>query len=695
MRWRPIVIVGLVLAALVIGAAMLWMRRTPPAPPPAPTATEPVAPPPITERTVEAEVRYNILVQPMGRFLVSALDLPEPLVRRIGDRVIRESYQDRFHAVYHDEAASPQRPAPPPAPAAYDASADVRIVRSRPADPMLTAWAEDQRPELRGFRAPVLDQRDEAWPRDGEGGEKTTAEDFVSAGLARNGLVATLDQVLELHPEVDTKAPRERTAWLRSVGMPTDLLAMFGIDEKAARLRDQIGGAAFAFTPTVPGFRVATESGEHAIDTMRLQLTRGSYWKGPGAGGSIDVARQLVEALPDAAFIVSVGDTFADPLKALADRWPVGMSMTILEEDLTVSQWAQDNGKPGFVVVDDRPPSVITLAPRYASRRSDGSVFVATESFLLEGLAGAGLTVVPSPLLFQGGNLLPVLDPATGERVLVVGEAEIARNTALGLTAAQVVEAFEVEFGVDRCQVLPSVSFHIDYEVTLRAVDGRLVAFVNDTDAAMRTILDLGLNALVRHGVIPAAAAREASGALREGDLRGYVERVAGHVYALAVERQQFPLSAAQAFAVDEIDSPVGNLQRYLVALDMAVAVALPDEEQTLNPNTRAYLESFRRTRLDRRELHEALRAQGWDVVPVPSFAAEERSLIAVNGVHDRTRYLMPAYGGFYAPLDALAAAEFRKVLGPDVDVIPILCGETQRRNGAVHCAASVLPKLD
>jgi len=692
MSRRAVIIGGVVLAVFVIGAVVMWARRAP-APVPAPPPDEPA---PAVTRSVEDEVRDNILKQPMGRFTVAALDLPETLVRRIADRVIRESYQDRFHAVYHDAAASAARPAPPPPLGAPDATGKVRIVRpTRPIDPGRIAWLQDVRPELRGFRAPILDHAGETWHRSlpAQDGDHAAAEDLVAERLARDGLVATLGRVLQTHSEIDAKDPPERTAWLRAVGFPTDLFAMFGIDEKAPGLQEQITGARFAFAPAAPGFRVATESGEHEIDTVRLQLTRGSYWKGPGAGGSIDVARQLVESLPDAAFIVSAGDTFAEPIRAMAERWPVGVSMSILEEDLTISQWAQDNGKPGFVVSGDRPPEVITLAPRYASRRSAGSVFVPGETFLLEGLSAAGLTIVQSPLLFQGGNLLPVRDPATGDRVLLIGEAEIARNTALGLTAEQAITAFTLEFGVDRCVVLPSVSFHIDYEVTLRDVGGRLVAFVNDTDAATRTILDLGLNALVRAGVIDEAAARAASDALRAGDARGYVERVAGQVYALASERQQFPLSVAEAFAVDEIDSPVGNLQRYLVALDMLVAAALPEQEQTLNPNTLAYLQTFARTAADRAALHDALREQGWEVVPVPSLAAEKRSLTAINGTHDRTRYLMPAYGGFYRALDDSAAATFRKTLGADVEVIPILCGETQRRNGAVHCAVSVLPR--
>jgi hypothetical protein len=80
-------------------------------------------------------------------------------------------------------------------------------------------------------------------------------------------------------------------------------------------------------------------------------------------------------------------------------------------------------------------------------------------------------------------------------------------------------------------------------------------------------------------------------------------------------------------------------------------------------------------------------------VVRVPSFSEGSRSLIAVNGVHDRTRYLMPVYGGMYGPLDAVAMSVYRRRFGDAVTLVPLLTGESQRRQGAVHCAVSVLPQ--
>ena len=77
------------------------------------------------------------------------------------------------------------------------------------------------------------------------------------------------------------------------------------------------------------------------------------------------------------------------------------------------------------------------------------------------------------------------------------------RNTALGLSASQVLEAFRSELGVDRCVVLPSISFHIDYDVTFRSQPEGILAFINDTGEAVRIIIEEGLRALEEHRHLP------------------------------------------------------------------------------------------------------------------------------------------------------------------------------------------------
>jgi hypothetical protein len=112
-----------------------------------------------------------------------------------------------------------------------------------------------------------------------------------------------------------------------------------------------------------------------------------------------------------------------------------------------------------------------------------------------------------------------------------------------------------------------------------------------------------------------------------------------------------------------------------------------------LDRHATAYLLSMRRRQMERQVVAQALAREGFRIVGVPSTSEAGRSLTTINGVHARGVYYMPAYGGLYAEFDRAAQAAFESELGPDVRVVPILCGESMRREGALHCAVSLLPK--
>lgn len=54
--------------------------------------------------SIEDEVLSNLRSQKLGEGTVDDLALPEAFLRRIGDRVIRDSFEQRFRAVVTDEA---------------------------------------------------------------------------------------------------------------------------------------------------------------------------------------------------------------------------------------------------------------------------------------------------------------------------------------------------------------------------------------------------------------------------------------------------------------------------------------------------------------------------------------------------------------------------------------------------------------
>ena len=108
---------------------------------------------------------------------------------------------------------------------------------------------------------------------------------------------------------------------------------------------------------------------------------------------------------------------------------------------------------------------------------------------------------------------------------------------------------------------------------------------------------------------------------------------------------------------------------------------------------SRNYLIALRDLEQSRQAQIRELQKLGWKVVPIPSLPDMYRTINYVNGIHDRTRYLMPAQGGFYAFLDEAAGNAFKQALGPEIAIIPIFSAASQRNHGAVHCMASAYPR--
>lgn len=720
------------LACLLAAGSPLAARQAPattPAPAPSSASAPAEAVPPPLNEQVEAEVRGNILSQRVGSWTLSALQLPDEYVRRFSDRIIRSSFGDRFRQVV---ATGPddQDPEPAKGPVATPMDTPGLTILVRGASSSLRALEQsyrEARPELRGFRAPILQNAPTAQQNNGvDAGLSSTplrrfsqpapgevkqrrASEIVAQGLARDGILrTTLAVIQELGPSTLLRPDKDASLVLGDVGIPWDLLGCFGPEPDAntaakritvelARLATQNADEAtvkaafermkFQWRPSLPGFTIAPEDGSLDLVTLRYQLTRGSDWRGKGDGGNLDMFRELFNNLPDLNFLLSTdADNIPEFLGAVKD-WKSLDRVTVIAEPTKVTQWAADNAKAGFAPGPDAALAPATLAPRYASRGEDGSTFVPGDSFLLAGLKQAGWNAVQSPLLFQGGNLLSIRNPANGERLLLLGESELLRNLSLGLTHDETLAAFKSEFGVDRVEVIPSVSFHLDYEVSLRAHDGKMLAFVNDSGTAARSILYIGVAVLEDAQVLPPEAAQSARESLMAGRLDQVMESIGGPVLSTQVDFGQFPRPFARMFSIGPEDSDVGNFRLFMLALDWAAAMAMKKEDLPPDAFAQAYLLSFRRTEAARVALHKKLAELGFTLVPVPGLSEESRSITYINGVHDRTRYLMPAYGGLYLSLDAAAAGVFEKTLGESVKVIPIRSAESQRRAGAVHCS--------
>lgn len=598
-----------------------------------------------------------------------------------------------------------------------------RIIRNTPSAAVVEyrRHLREDRPEVRGFRVPILADAEKPWPFDVDWSGATTREqqaaDLVAKRLAADGLLPTLAAVVRTLGVDAYLAPDDAAVErLKRVGLPTDLLACFSLDGPGADVRQTIASVAkrvqsakstdslnselraakFRFVPADPNFQIATESGEHDFAAIRIQLTSGRYYSGAGDGGSLDVARQLLESMPNTPVIASIESAHLPAFVELLKTWNVARPerLTLLVEPQPVSQWAQDNGKPGF----SRPrnadaPRAVLLVPRYASRREDGAVFVPGESFVADGLAAAGVPVIQSSLLYQGGNVLAVRNPKDGHRLLLVGEAEIHRNVTLGLTPNQVREAFRTEFGVDQVCDLPAASFHLDFEVSVRARGDQLVALVNDSAAAARIILRLATERMAANGMLSPGEADRVLQELQTRDVRNFMESFGRALYSRQIGPGQFPLSFSRQFESGPTDSGVGNLQRILVAMDLIAADLLGPEEHLADSHLEAFLRALQRRNADRKTFQRQLQALGMELAEIPSLSEDDRSLTSINGLHDRKAYWMPISGGFFAPLDQAARDACARALGPDVAIIPVRCGETQRRSGGLHCAVGPLPK--
>jgi hypothetical protein len=661
-------------------------------------------------------VRSRAFSEPEGEV---GLNLPEDYARRVRQRAVMDAYASRFHVVEAEIAPKGMRPQP-----RYrtDHKA-VRIAHSELPESVLEYRhsLEEVNHPLRGFRAPILEDALDLRPATLD--EKTlTALQIEAAGLIRtslafDGVLLTLAKTIELlGPKTFQADEEEAGIQLRDLGFPVDLVQFFRLESDGSSggsvigwiatelsegrtvedLKPLLEKASFAFRPTEPGFKVAEETGEHEIGLLRLQIG-GGYSDGIIRGGSIDVSGQLVAALPKADILMSVPEDYLENIHWLALHcWPLKRvnHLSLVPEKLPVSAWAQDNGKAGSLTGNRGKLVPATLVPRYASRDEIASMFMAAESFLADGLRAANHPVFQSPLLFQGGNILVAREPANGRRILLLSETELHRNRALGLTEDQVIEAFHVEFAVDQCVVLPAVSYHLDYDITLRMHEGEVVAFVNNTTAAAHVILQRAIAAFEQAGLMPARTAATALQQLARKEYAPVIRSLAPVIAPHISNQGQFRTGFVRLFSSEATDSPVLNMQCFFAAMDVLASSSLSNSEFDADEFTKKYFTALRDLDTTARQQQKILRKLGWKIVAVPSMPDLYRSINYLNGIHDKDRYIMPAVGGFYSALDQAAETAFKNALGGSVAVVRIFTQEIQRHNGGLHCVAAAYPSM-
>jgi hypothetical protein len=575
---------------------------------------------------------------------------------------------------------------------------------------------------LRGFRAPILSEKNDlrrvVLPKELIGPERRAAA-VIRQRLAFDGLLPVLAEAIEiLGPEEMATNGASGLPKVRDLGFPVDLLRYFPLvagespepaltisriarqlarGESGERVKSNLQAVPFAFSKTHRDFKVADETGESEIGLLRLQIGSG-FRNGIIKGGIIDVTGQLTREMPGANFLVTVADDYFENIHWLAmNCWRLRRagSLTLIREQGPVRAWAQDNGKAGVLIGPNGTRTLATIVPRHASQDEVNSPMFAGESFLMDGLSAAGHQVLHSPLLFQGGNLMAVHDPSSRQRLLLISETELYRNVALGLTREQAQAAFCQEFGVDKCLVLPSVSYHLDYDMTLRQQNGRIIAFVNDAGAAARLIVQRAIAALENGRVLSTDTAREAIECLATARISRLLPMISGLCRSFSNEHGQYQDALVRLFAVEPTDSAVFNFLCFLAALDILASEVLPEAGHEYDQTTQKYLAALRELEAGARAQREKLHELGWKTILVPSMPDLDHCLNYLNGLQDQTRYLMPAMGGFYGSLDEAAARTFQKELGNDVRIVRVYNPEAQQKHGGVHCVAASYPRVE
>lgn len=681
---------------------------------------------PIRPNAIEAEVFENILNDRAGPVTVASLGLDPAFVRRVADHVITESYISRYRVVVPDGTPWPPAPASAPTAAANGVSASAPTWMTVHPPPREAWMAEDAKlaalpeafPALRGYLASYEGEAARDPFRDTsevitDVGELARLRRLVGERLAADGLLLTTFNVLKLLPPgIDTIEKKVAALW--EVGLPVDLLRHFRADDAHSldaparirravetlqiedptqdrRFRDLRETASLRFEPMMlpGGWLPREDSDPDPIKLLRVQLPRGDQWIGAGAGGAVDVLRQLLESGIAPRVTATMSIRHVEALRAASRDWNVvaGTRLDVLAADEDLDQWARDSGRAGSIGRDGRRVAA-TLAPRFPNRSEHASKLVASDWSALRRLAASGHTVFRSSLLFQGGNLLLFRRPLGDALQLLIGEAEIHRNRALGLSGMQVERLFRRELVSERSMVLPAVGFHLDMELSIRSTaEAGPFAFINDSTAGALLVIRAALPALRGAGMLSDTEVESVAKALDANDRQTILGTLLPRVQAAQVAPGQWPLRLTMPFAVSPVDSPVGNFQRFLYAMDLLLAEVLDPSELNGDPFTQAFYGALQRRAATRKAMRSMLESIGLQTCLVPAWAEARVGMAYVNALQTRDAVYLSAYGGLYASVDEAAIAAVQKAVGPKTRVIGILTGESQCRFGGVHCS--------
>ncbi|MDB6130396.1 MAG: hypothetical protein JWM04_1503 [Verrucomicrobiales bacterium] len=525
---------------------------------------------------------------------------------------------------------------------------------------------------------------------------------FIQKQLASLGLIETLAQsLIIIGPGEPIPSGANEQDFFLGIGIPFDFLQHFHSPRNletyeyikqcvqanpndSAALHEALKQIEFRYKASKPGLSLSLEDGTSDPSLLRLQMG-GGFRKGIIPGGSIEVSEHLLQAFTNANVVLTTPTEITTNLASAANSWwklSRSNQLVFITTPYPLVAWAQDNGKPAFYINSSNKQEHVTIIPRFASQGESVTTWFPGENAALNLFAKAGHSVIQSPLLFQGGNLLMIRNPATREKILITSETEIHRNIALGLNRTQVIEAFRTEFGGDRIVVLPLVSFHLDYDISIRVVGKDIYCLVNDPVSMAGLIVDKGISQLLSASKINPARAeilKTKTHSEKPGEAMREIQIILKNLQG---PTGAYPASLAKLFAVQPSDAATFNLQIFCTAVDILEAT----DPRENSPTPASYLRSLKRT-LDANEaLHDELRKLEWKLIAVPSMPDLYKSANYLNGIQGERKFVMPGLGGYYSWLDSLVQSKIETALGNQITVEILLCADLQQNHGALHC---------
>lgn len=325
---------------------------------------------------------------------------------------------------------------------------------------------------------------------------------------------------------------------------------------------------------------------------IRLQLSRGDRFGPPGCGDNVDLVLSVLSALPHVEAIVTLAARHAHAwIESMrAGRLSREAPLTLLVVDEPPTPWAQDNGMPVVFAGGERG----MLLSRGATRADLPLECVTVDDAAGDAL-GERLALRRAGWYFQGGDLLSLTSPTSliHNRVLLVGEAQLARNLQLNNGGRAELDRLRAATGADRVVVLPSVSPHIDYEVCPVVAGSGILFMVGDQRAGAHLILRAAMERLTRANprgqrACDPALARSLQSAVDAQDDAA----VAQHAHAMLAPFMRDDGMLAHAFAeaflpgaddaiarvsLRDARTHIGAARRTLAAIDTLSACAFAD----------------------------------------------------------------------------------------------------------------------